>query len=144
MGSRAGTAIGRRSRRCPGLRGRSWWRSHPATGPGTGRERPARCWRTASTTWPTGCGGRLGRDGESFEPLLVVDKDEFGAESLERPALAIAPDGGWRLYMSCATPGTLHWRVDVLEAANPAGFDPARRRTVLPGNEATAVKDPVI
>ncbi len=83
-------------------------------------------------------------DGERFEPLLVVDKDEFGAESLERPALAIAPDGGWRLYMSCATPGTLHWRVDVLEAANPAGFDPARRRTVLPGNEATAVKDPVI
>ena len=48
------------------------------------------------------------------------------------------------MYVSCATPGTLHWRVDLLEAAEPSGFDPERRRTVLPGDENTALKDPVV
>ena len=83
-------------------------------------------------------------DGERFETLLELDRDDFAAESLERPALVVTPDGMWRLYMSCATPGTLHWRVDVLEASGPAGFDPNRRRTVLAGQETTAVKDPVL
>jgi hypothetical protein len=83
-------------------------------------------------------------DGESFETILELDKDQFGAESLERPALAAAPDGTWRLYVSCATPGTLHWRVDALEAADPAAFDAASAATMLPGDPATAFKDPVI
>lgn len=83
-------------------------------------------------------------DGERFEPVLMIDKGAFGAASLERSALTVAPDGTWRLYVSCATPGTLHWRVEVLEAADPAEFDPARRRTVLPGDAVTAVKDPVV
>lgn len=83
-------------------------------------------------------------DGERFETLIELDRDDLGAESLERSALVVMPDGVWRLYMSCATPGTLHWHVDVLEAAEPAGFDPNRRRTVLVGQEATAVKDPVV
>jgi hypothetical protein len=55
-----------------------------------------------------------------------------------------APDGGWRLYLSCATPGTKHWRVEVLEAHHPGAFDPRRSRMVLPGDDSTAVKDPVI
>jgi hypothetical protein len=83
-------------------------------------------------------------DGERFETLVEFDKDDFDAESLERPALVVSPDGMWRLYMSCATPGTLHWRVDVLEAQDLACFDPNRRWTLLPGQETTAVKDPVV
>ena len=54
-----------------------------------------------------------------------MTKDRFGAESLERPALVRTPDGRWRLYVSCATPGTKHWWVDVLEADTPEGL--ARR-----------------
>jgi hypothetical protein len=42
-------------------------------------------------------------DGERFEPLATLAKDRFGAESLERSAL-VRLDGGWRLYVSCATP----------------------------------------
>ena len=83
-------------------------------------------------------------DGERFETILTIRREELGADSLERPALVQAPDGGWRLYLSCATPGTKHWRVEVLEAGYPGAFDPKRSRVVLPGDEKVAVKDPVI
>ncbi|CCH87584.1 conserved protein of unknown function [Modestobacter italicus] len=83
-------------------------------------------------------------DGVRFEPVVAVGKDAFGAESLERPALVHTPDGRWRLYVSCATPGTKHWRVDLLEAGTVAGLATASPRTVLPGSAAAAVKDPVL
>jgi len=83
-------------------------------------------------------------DGERFETIQTITKDEVDAESLERPALAVAPDGTWRLYLSCATHGTKHWRVEVLEAASPDGFDARRRAVMLPGDATRAVKDPVI
>jgi hypothetical protein len=83
-------------------------------------------------------------DGEHFETLLEMSKEQFASESLERPAL-VPTQSGWRLYMSCATPGTKHWRVEVIEAAHPAEFDPRRSTVVLPGDpKKTAVKDPVI
>jgi hypothetical protein len=83
-------------------------------------------------------------DGVRFTPVVELGKDLFGAESLERPALVHTPEGSWRLYVSCATPGTKHWRVDVLEAGSVAGLATARPRTVLPGSHSCAVKDPVI
>ena len=83
-------------------------------------------------------------DGERFETLLLIGKEELAAESLERPALVRTPDGRWRLYLSCATPGTKHWRVEMTEAAHPADFDPGLRQTILPGDAKTGVKDPVI
>ena len=83
-------------------------------------------------------------DGVRFDPVLTLAREQFGADSLERPALVRDPAGLWRLYVSCATPGTKHWRVDVLTARHPAGFDPSDRVTVLPGDSATGVKDPVI
>jgi hypothetical protein len=83
-------------------------------------------------------------DGVAFAPIARLDRAAFGAASLERPALVRRPDGGWRLYVSCATPGSPHWWVDALDADDPAGFDPARRTTVLPGDAATGVKDPVV
>ncbi|GAA2080463.1 hypothetical protein GCM10009780_17440 [Actinomadura alba] len=83
-------------------------------------------------------------DGERFETLTVIGKEQVAAESLERPALAVTDDGTWRLYLSCATPGTKHWRVELLEAADPAAFDPARSSVVLPGSLNVGVKDPVI
>ncbi|MBV9487000.1 MAG: hypothetical protein JO246_13185, partial [Frankiaceae bacterium] len=83
-------------------------------------------------------------DGVTFHPVSHVDSDQFGSESLERPALVVTPDGRWRLYVSCATPGTKHWRVDLVEATTPEGLGAAESRTVLPGDEHSAVKDPVV
>ncbi|MBC6462516.1 hypothetical protein HKK72_32355 [Actinomadura sp. HBU206391] len=83
-------------------------------------------------------------DGERFETLTVVEKDDMAADSLERPALVVTDEGSWRLYLSCGTPGTKHWRVELLEAAGPDGFDPSRSDVVLPGSASVGVKDPVI
>jgi hypothetical protein len=83
-------------------------------------------------------------DGERFRTVAVVHRETFAADSLERPALEVADDGRWRLYVSCATPGTAHWRVDLIEAETPEGLPAGRPRTVLPGDDRMAVKDPVI
>jgi hypothetical protein len=63
---------------------------------------------------------------------------------LGRPFLVRTPEGTWRLYLSCATPGTKHWRVDVIEAPHPSEFDSRRSQLVLPGDSKKGVKDPVI
>jgi hypothetical protein len=83
-------------------------------------------------------------DGIEFTPVAVLHREAFGADSLERPTLAIADDGRWRLYVSCATPGSFHWRIDLVQAGTPAGLATATPVTVLPGSSAWAVKDPVI
>ena len=83
-------------------------------------------------------------DGVRFETLLTIGKEDMITESLERPALVRTPEGRWRLYLSCATTGTKHWRVEMTEAAHPAEFDIRDREIVLPGDAKTGVKDPVI
>jgi hypothetical protein len=93
-------------------------------------------------------------DGEQLEPVAELDKDRFGAESLERPALVrlvthggsrpASPSAGWRLYLSCATPGTKHWWICALDAPSLDRLAVAEPRTVFAGDEATGVKDPVI
>jgi hypothetical protein len=85
-------------------------------------------------------------DGVHFgAPLAVITKEELDTESLERPELIRLPEGGWRLYLSCATTGTRHWRVEVTDAAHPAEFGARNRSVVLPGDpRKRAVKDPVI
>jgi hypothetical protein len=83
-------------------------------------------------------------DGVRFETLLTIGREWLDADSLERPCLVRTPAGRWRLYLSCATPGTKHWRVELLEASDPARFDVRERLVVLPGDAKTGVKDPVI
>jgi hypothetical protein len=83
-------------------------------------------------------------DGVHFEEVKVINRDLVGADSLERPALAVTAQGRWRLYLSCATAGTLHWTLQVLEADDPSGFDVAQRQMVLDGGPDVAYKDPVI
>jgi len=75
--------------------------------------------------------------------LCRIDKETFGAESLERPAL-IRLERGWRLYVSCATPGSKHWRIDALDVADPEAFGDATPRGVFPGSASIGVKDPVV
>ncbi len=84
------------------------------------------------------------KDGESFEEVVVLNKADFDCDSLERPALVALPDGGWRLYVSCATPDSKHWRVDALDARSPEELTAARRRTVLAGSAEEGLKDPVV
>jgi hypothetical protein len=83
-------------------------------------------------------------DGVTLEEVVRLERDAFDCDSLERPALVALPGGGWRLYVSCATPGSKHWRVDALDAAHPGDFDPSRRRTVLAGSAEEGLKDPVV
>ena len=83
-------------------------------------------------------------DGVRLEPVARLPKARFGAESLERPALVRRDDGGWRLYVSAATPGSKHWRIDALDAGAPPGLAQAEPVTVLPGDARTGVKDPVV
>jgi hypothetical protein len=83
-------------------------------------------------------------DGVRFETLVTITREQFGSDSLERPALVLDPAGQWRLYVSCATPGTKHWRVELLQASHPSLFDASQRVVVLPGDKETGVKDPVI
>lgn len=83
-------------------------------------------------------------DGLHFETVCAVHRDAFGAESFERPVLVRRPDGGWRLYLSCATPGSKHWWVEALDADDPADLPDGARTVVLPGSDTVAVKDPVV
>jgi hypothetical protein len=83
-------------------------------------------------------------DGVSFEPVCEVFRGQFGAESFERPVVLRRPDGGWRLYLSCATPGSKHWWIEALDADLPEDLPEGTRTLVLPGDHTTAVKDPVI
>ncbi|MBV9293440.1 MAG: hypothetical protein JO222_13405 [Frankiales bacterium] len=83
-------------------------------------------------------------DGVRFRELCHIDRERFGADSLERPALVRTEDGRWRVYVSCATPDSKHWRVDLLDAATPEELAGAEPVTVLPGSAEFAVKDPVI
>lgn len=83
-------------------------------------------------------------DGVEFEEIARVSADDFDTDSLERPTLVRLADSGWRLYLSLATPDSLHWSIWAIDAANPAGFDPAYVQPVLDAGPSIAYKDPVV
>jgi hypothetical protein len=84
-------------------------------------------------------------DGVTFETVASIPRERSGAESLERPALVALPEGGIRLYLSCATPGSKHWWIEAWDAETPELLPEGRRTVVLPGDPATAAyKDPVV
>lgn len=86
----------------------------------------------------------VSNDGVRFQTLTTISKDQMDAESLERPSLVRTSDGKWRLYISCATRGTKHWRVEMLEADRPELLAKASRQMILPGDSHFGVKDTVI
>jgi hypothetical protein len=83
-------------------------------------------------------------DGVEFESVATIARERSGAESLERPALVTLPDGGFRLYLSCAAPGTKGWWIEAWDAPTPEGLPTGLRRVVLPGAATAAYKDPVV
>jgi hypothetical protein len=76
--------------------------------------------------------------------LCAIDKEDMDAESLERPALDVTPDGDWDLYLSCATYNSKHWRIERLRARRPQDFSARTRATIFPGSAAFGIKDPVL
>jgi hypothetical protein len=83
-------------------------------------------------------------DGEHFVTVAEVRRDDFNAESFERPVLVQRPDGGWRLFVSCATWGSKHWWIEAIDADEPGDLANGTRTVVLPGSAEVAVKDPVV
>jgi hypothetical protein len=83
-------------------------------------------------------------DGLTFETVTEIHRDEFGAESFERPALVRLRGGGWRIYLSCATPGSKHWWVEAVDASQPESLDRGSRHVALPGGDRWALKDPIV
>lgn len=83
-------------------------------------------------------------DGFTFEQVCEVQREPFGAESFERPVVVRTPEGGWRLYLSCATPASKHWWIEALDADRPEDLPNGRRTVVFPGSAAIGEKDPVI
>ena len=83
-------------------------------------------------------------DGERFQTVATIERDAFGAESFERPCLVRRPDGGWRLYVCCATPGSKHWWIEAIDADDPVAMPTGERVVVFPGSDALAVKDPIV
>ncbi len=130
----------------------------PGEGPGYWAGGPSAVLATDGTFWlayrlrrPHGVGRGYANviarsdDGVTFETVAVLEREEFDCDSLERPALIELPDRSWRVYVSCATPGSDHWRVDALDAGDPSAFSAPSARTVLAGDPAVvAVKDPVV
>ena len=83
-------------------------------------------------------------DGERFETVATIAREAFGTDSFERPCLVRRPDGGWRLYVCCATPGSKHWWIEAIDADEPAGLPAGERTVAFPGSAALAVKDPIV
>jgi hypothetical protein len=83
-------------------------------------------------------------DGERLTTVATLDQTRFGAQWMERPAIVRTDQGRWRLYVCCGTPQTKHWWIEVLEADDPAGLQTAEARPAFPGDERTAVKDPIV
>ena len=83
-------------------------------------------------------------DGETLMTVATLDQSRFGAQWMERPAVVRTEQGRWRLYVCLGTPESKHWWIEVLEADDPAGFETAEARPAFPGDERTAVKDPIV
>jgi hypothetical protein len=83
-------------------------------------------------------------DGVRFEPVAQLEREAFGAESLERPALVARPGGGVRIYLSCATPGSKHWWIEAIDADRPEDLPGGSRHRTIDGGPENAFKDPVI
>jgi hypothetical protein len=85
-------------------------------------------------------------DGERFEVIAAIRKEDLGSSSIERGALLQTDDGAWRLYLSYVDPEDGRWRIDLMETDRPEAFDPATRVPILTAADigAEGIKDPWI
>lgn len=85
-------------------------------------------------------------DGERFEVVASIRKEDLGTSSIERGALLQTDAGRWRLYLSFVDPADDRWRIDLVEAESPESFDFSRRTPILTAADigGEGVKDPWI
>lgn len=84
-------------------------------------------------------------DGIHFQDIWTVHKDDLGTPSMER--FCLVRDGGrYLLYLSYVDPTDNRWRIDVIEADRPDGFDVKRRQNVCTAasTDTEGVKDPYV
>ena len=83
-------------------------------------------------------------DGHTFHTIWASTKEAFESPSMERFSLTKALDGTWLLYPSYVDPADGRWRIDLIEADAPDGFDVSRRRKLFVADDvgAQGVKDP--
>ena len=82
-------------------------------------------------------------DGLRYDTVWSAGKDRFGAESIERCALARVGDT-WRLYVSFVRRDDRRWRIGLVEARAIDRLDPEDMVVVLDPDDLglAAVKDP--
>ena len=85
-------------------------------------------------------------DGEVFEVVCSIRKEDIGTSSIERGALLQDEDGRWRLYLSFVDPEDGRWRIDLIEADDPSAFDATQRTPMLTAADIAGegIKDPWI
>ncbi len=85
-------------------------------------------------------------DGERFEIVTSIRKEDLGTSSIERGALLQTEAGTWRLYLSFVDPEDDRWRIDMMEAETPEALDPSKRVPILTAADigGEGVKDPWI
>lgn len=85
-------------------------------------------------------------DGVTFTDIWRATKEQFETSSVERACLRKSQTGMYRLYISYVDPEDNRWRIDLLEAESPSGFDPANRKKILTAPEVglEGVKDPYV
>ncbi len=83
-------------------------------------------------------------DGERFEVVTSIRKEDLGTSSIERGALLQTEAGTWRLYLSFVDPEDGRWRIDLMEADTPESLDPAKRVPILTAADISGegIKDP--
>ena len=104
-------------------------RCPPETNPGRG-------WR---------CAVAASDDGIHFDDIWEIHKDELNTPSMERFSL-IPYAGRYRLYVSYVNPADRRWRIDVMEAADPASFgsEPAQPVLTAAVTGTEGIKDPYV
>jgi hypothetical protein len=101
--------------------------------------------RGAATERGWRCAIASSADGIRFDDVWEVHKDELETASMERFALTEL-ENGFTLFLSSVDPVDGRWRIDAVDASEPARFDVATRRAVLTAaaTGTEGVKDPVL
>jgi hypothetical protein len=82
-------------------------------------------------------------DGVHFTTIAELTAAALGVAMVEKAAL-VRTATGWRLYHSCAEPGTKSWWIGLQEASTVEGLAAAALRRLALGGPMDAFKDPVV
>ena len=129
--------------RAPG-NGEGWWAGAPSRADWRGLRLIT--YRLRAPRPRRGYAVRIGRlDRDRVVDLYEISASQIASPSLERACLV--PHGDrLLLYLSSVDRSDGRWRIDLLTADDPAGFDPMSPRTILSAisTGSEGVKDPVV